>query len=70
MTSAATKALDLSSDDWFIDAEIVIKATRAQMKVVELPVVFYANEERSSFVRASAIWEFIVNLARYAIRRG
>ena len=59
----------LTSDDWFIDAEIVIKAHRQGMSITELPVVFLENEERASFVHAGAIWEFVVNLVRFWWRR-
>ncbi len=70
LTRAAYARLDLTSDDWFIDAEIVIKARRAGMVVGELPVVFQRNDERASFVRASAILEFLRNMARARLGRG
>ncbi len=58
-----------TSDDWFIDAEIVIKAHRQGLTIRELPVVFRQNLERSSFVRFSAIGEFLVNMVRFWSRR-
>ena len=64
MTRAAYDQLELSSDDWFIDAEIVLSARRAGQRVMEMPVVFNRNEERASFVKVSAIWEFLRNMAR------
>ena len=69
MTRAAYERLDLISDDWFIDAEIVLKARRAGLRVGELPVIFNLNEERASFVRARAILEFLRNMARARVRR-
>ena len=57
LTRAAYEALDLESDDWFIDAEIVLSARRQGLAVAELPVVFHRNEERDSFVRPGAILE-------------
>lgn len=69
LTRSAFSTMRLNSDDWFIDAEIVIKAHRNKLTVVELPVVFRANQERSSFVTLSAIWEFVVNLTRASLRR-
>ena len=59
----------LESDDWFIDAEIVIRAQRQDLAIRELPVTFRENEQRSSFVRPGAIWEFVVNMLRYRWRR-
>jgi glycosyltransferase involved in cell wall biosynthesis len=70
LTRAAFERLQLTSDDWFIDAEIVIAARRHGLRIGELPVVFYRNVERPSFVRPSAIWEFLVNMARQRFRRG
>src|SRR4051795_10642192 len=64
LTRAAYEAMELESDDWFIDAEIVLSARRHRLTVAELPVVFNRNDERASFVRPTAILEFIRNMAR------
>jgi glycosyltransferase involved in cell wall biosynthesis len=64
LTRAAYEQLDLKADDWFIDAEIVLEARRKGLKIIEMPVIFRRNDERASFVRFSAIWEFIGNMAR------
>ena len=69
LTRAAYERLRLRSDDWFIDAEIVLSARRQGFEVAELPVVFHRNEERASFVRPSAILEFVRNMLRYRLRR-
>ena len=69
LTRAAYEALDLESDDWFIDAEILLSARRRGLAVAELPVVFHPNDERASFVRPAAILEFLRNMARQRFRR-
>jgi len=69
LTRAAYEALDLKSDDWFIDAELVLSARRRGLVVAELPVVFHRNEERASFVQPRAIVEFAGNMAREWFRR-
>jgi glycosyltransferase involved in cell wall biosynthesis len=69
LTRAAYETLELESDDWFIDAEIVLSARRNGLTVAELPVVFNRNDERASFVRPSAILEFARNMARQRFRR-
>ena len=69
LTRTAYEALDLESDDWFIDAEIVLSAQRRGLAVAELPVVFHRNEERDSFVRPTAILEFLRNMVRQRFRR-
>jgi glycosyltransferase involved in cell wall biosynthesis len=69
MTRRAYEELHLTSDDWFIDAEIVIGARRLGFEVAEMPVIFRRNDERASFVRVSAIWEFLGNMGRERLRR-
>jgi glycosyltransferase involved in cell wall biosynthesis len=57
--------LNLQSDDWFADAEIVIRARELGLKIGETPVHFCANDTRGSFVKPKAILEFASNLLRY-----
>lgn len=67
LTRDAYGRMHLESNDWFTDAEIVLAAKRAGMKIVELPVVFLENKERSSFVGISSIWQFVVHMVRYRV---
>src|SRR5437879_8669078 len=57
--------LNLESDDWFADAEIMIRAREAGLSIGEIPVHFALNETRGSFVKPRAIFEFMSNLIRY-----
>jgi len=57
--------LNLQSDDWFADAEIVIRARELGLKIGETPVHFVANDARGSFVKPKAVVEFTSNLLRY-----
>ncbi len=66
-TRAALSKLQLTSDDWFIDAEIAIQATRCGFTIVQLPTVFLKNEHRSSFVKLTTLLEFVYHLAKYRI---
>ncbi|MFC1624609.1 glycosyltransferase family 2 protein [Candidatus Omnitrophota bacterium] len=68
MTKASYDKLTLTSDDWFIDAEIMIQANRLGFKIGEIPTVFEKNIRRTSFVKISAILEFIKNIIIYRIR--
>ncbi len=68
MTRAALEGMDLHSDDWFIDAEIMLEARRANLVVKELPTNFTALEGRASFVRPVALLEFLRNLLKYRLR--
>jgi len=60
--------MDLKSDDWFIDAEIMIVALRLKMKILELPTTFNEILTRPSFVKPWAIFEFLINLISYRFR--
>ena len=57
--------LHLESDDWFADAEIMIRAQEAGLSIGEIPVHFLVNDTRGSFVKPTAILEFMVNLFKY-----
>jgi glycosyltransferase involved in cell wall biosynthesis len=57
--------LNLQSDDWFADAEIVIRARELGLKIGETPVHFSVNDNRGSFVKPKAILEFASNLLKY-----
>ncbi len=57
--------LELVSDDWFIDAELIIRAQQAGLTIGEMPVHFSRNETHGSFVKPAAIFEFMSNLLKY-----
>ena len=57
--------LHLESDDWFADAEIIIRARELGLKIGETPVHFKSNDNRGSFVKPKAILEFGSNLLKY-----
>lgn len=67
MTREVYERMDLRSDDWFVDAEIMIQARRLKCKIGDFPVVFHQIDSRPSFVKPRAILEFIVNLLRYRL---
>jgi len=69
LTRAAYAKMDLTSNDWFADAEMMIEALNADMTVAEIPTVFFKNLRRLSFVHFTAIWEFLRNLAYYRFVR-
>ncbi len=69
MTREAYERMSLRSDDWFADAEIVLQAIEQGLRIGEVPVVFRQNLERRSFVRPSAIVEFLGNIIRHRVRR-
>jgi len=56
--------LGLQSDDWFVDAEIMIRAHEIGLKIGHVPIEFESNRDRDSFIKPAAVWEFLVNLLR------
>jgi glycosyltransferase involved in cell wall biosynthesis len=69
LTRRALESMKLRSDDWFIDAEIVLESRRLGLRLGEMPVVFNENPARESFVRLSAVAEFLGNMFRRRVRR-
>lgn len=67
LKSSAYQQMSLKSDDWFIDAEIMLNIRDKKMTFFELPIEFYELEGRSSFVKPEAIWEFVKNLYQYRV---
>lgn len=69
LAAEAYRQMVLKSDDWFIDAEIMLNVRDKKLKFYELPIEFYELEGRTSFVKPAAIWEFIKNLYSYRVRK-
>ena len=69
MKREAYEKMKLISNDWFTDAEIMIEALNNNLAIGEVSTVFFDNTRRSTFVPISAIFEFLVNLIHYRIRK-
>ncbi len=67
-TKEAYSKMHLTADDWFFDAEMIIQCRKLKLKVGEIPTEFHKCAYRKSFVKLSAIYEFIKNLLRARIR--
>ncbi len=61
-TRKALERLKLRSDDWFIDAEIMIQARRLGFRIAEVPTAFLKNPSRGTFVTFRANIVFLVQL--------
>lgn len=68
-TREAYTRLNLQSTDWFADAEMMIQASYFGLRIIEVPTLFYENKHRRSFVRTSAIVEFLKNIVIYRFTR-
>jgi len=67
LTRSAYERLSLRSDDWFIDAEILIQARRLGFRIGEIETEFLGLTGRRSFIKMAAVVEFLHNLLRYRI---
>ena len=65
---SAYEQMNLTSTDWFLDAELVLSALELNLHIYEIPIKFESLESRPSFVKLSAVWEFSMNLFRYRMR--
>lgn len=65
LKKAALELLHLQSNDWFLDAELMIQARRKGLTIKEVPVVFRQRARGTSKVRASTLIEFLRNLLVY-----
>lgn len=66
----ALARLDLRSDDWFIDAEIMIRAGQLGLRAAAFETDFFELAGRRSFVNLKAVAEFVVNLVRFRLKGG
>ena len=67
-TREAYNKMILTSNDWFIDAEIMINARDHTFRMSSFPICFYKSE-RESFVKPIAIIEFIKNLIYFRLKK-
>ncbi|MDA1303400.1 MAG: glycosyltransferase family 2 protein [Nitrospirae bacterium] len=61
--------LSLESKDWFIDAEVMIKAANGRYRIGEVPVEFRPRVNGRSQVRLRTAFEFLRNMVRYRFVR-
>lgn len=59
----------LTSRDWFVDAEMLAKAGALGLTVKEIPVVFRKRGEGISNINFKAIMEFFKNIIKYRFGR-
>jgi hypothetical protein len=65
MTREAYQRMTLQSDDWFIDAELILNCVNLNLRIYEIPVEFQSLGKRKSFVKPGAILEFLKHMIEY-----
>ena len=68
ITRELYQKMNLESNGWFIDAEIMIISRRLKIGFGETETTFHSIGSRPSFVKPLAILEFLVNLIWYRIK--
>ena len=58
-------SIDLTSDDWFVDAEAMLKAQYLRLMVIEIDVPGHLRKGGRSNVRINTVFEFLLNIVRY-----
>jgi len=67
LPTSHARRMNLRSGDWFLDAEIMIKAKRLGLPVIEINVLAKMREGGKSNVGLATCWEFVVNLLRWRL---
>ncbi len=68
LTRELYQRMNLESDGWFVDAEIMIRARHLKIGIGEIETTFHSIDTRPSFVKPLAILEFLANLIWYRIK--
>ena len=63
------RVMDLQSRDWLLDAEMAIKATYLNVRLIEMNVFARVRERGMSHVEVVACWTFIRKLLAFRFGR-
>lgn len=64
----AYQKMKLSSTDWFIDAELILKAKLYNLKLKEISSVYHERKTGRSHFRGATLVEFLKNLIVFRLR--
>lgn len=64
---AVAEQMELGTSDWFLEAEIMLKARHLRLRVIEVAVEGKAREGGRSHVRGSTVLEFLANIATWRV---
>lgn len=68
LTRAFYESARLESEDWFIDAEIMIKAEHMGIPIGALPIEYLPRLKGKSTASLRTVFEFLTNMARWHMR--
>ncbi len=61
--------MNLRKKDWLIDPEILYKAKKQKISIIEMPIVFYKREKGKSYVNLGTFASFFLKLLISYIKR-
>lgn len=67
LPASVLRLMQLSSDDWFLEAEVMLKARHLQIPVVEVDVQSHERQAGRSHVRIATVLEFLRNIIVYRL---
>jgi glycosyltransferase involved in cell wall biosynthesis len=65
MSRKCYEELEISSKDWFIDTEIVVKSKQRGFRIGEVPIEFKKRKSGKSNVNVKIIFEFLINCIKF-----
>jgi glycosyltransferase involved in cell wall biosynthesis len=65
MPANILRLMELTSQDWFLEAEVMLKARHLKLRVIEINVKGQPREAGHSHVRFTTILEFMRNMVSY-----
>ena len=67
MTTDAYNKLKISSKQWFIDTEVMIKSNKYKLKIKEIPINFKKRSGGKSNLKPSVVFEFLKEAIKYKL---
>jgi dolichol-phosphate mannosyltransferase len=61
------RLMNLASRDWFVEAEMMLKARHLELMVFEIDVPGFARQQGRSHVRLTTVLEFVRNIVSYRL---
>ena len=67
LPASVLRVMELSSDDWFLEAEVMLKARHLRIPVVEVDVQSHQRQAGRSHVRIATVLEFLRNIVVFRL---
>jgi glycosyltransferase involved in cell wall biosynthesis len=68
-TTEAWRSIDVQSEDWFLDTEVILTAEKLQWAIHQASVTMEPRYHNESKVGASTLFEFALNISKWKLKR-